>query len=98
MTVLNPIPEQLNFGEIQQFEGLALLPIFNKASSGTFDYITLDQAISQNLIQITEVSESGSVPELLLENNGPSPVLLMDGEELVGKAKSGFESFGASAS
>jgi len=33
---------------------------------------------------LTEVSESDSVPELLLKNLAPSPVLILDGEELVG--------------
>ena len=33
---------------------------------------------------VTEVSESGSVPELTIVNNGPVPVFVLDGEELVG--------------
>jgi hypothetical protein len=30
------------------------------------------------------VSEAGSVPELLVKNLAPSPVLILDGEELIG--------------
>jgi hypothetical protein len=44
----------------------------------------LSEAISQHLVQITEVSEGGSVPQLLLVNEATQPVLLLDGEELVG--------------
>ena len=35
-------------------------------------------------LQVTEVDESGSVPELLATNTGDEMVLLLDGEELVG--------------
>lgn len=48
------------------------------------DYLLLDEALTQGFVRITEVSESGSVPELRLENNSPHTVLLLDGEELVG--------------
>lgn len=48
------------------------------------DYLTLDEAIAQGIVTITEISESGSVPELRFVNNGDLSVLLMDGEELIG--------------
>jgi hypothetical protein len=47
-------------------------------------YIVLDDALSAGVIEITELSESGSVPELLVVNRGPDPVLIIDGEELLG--------------
>ena len=48
------------------------------------DYLTLDEALKQGLARVTEVSESGSVPQLLLRNQGEQAVFLLDGEELVG--------------
>jgi hypothetical protein len=48
------------------------------------EYLLLDEALTQGFVRITEVSESGSVPELLLENSSAYAVLLLDGEELVG--------------
>jgi len=48
------------------------------------DYLTLDDAIRQGQAIVTEVSESGSVPELSFTNKGGLPVLLVDGEELIG--------------
>jgi hypothetical protein len=47
-------------------------------------YLTLDEALAAGLVSVTEVSESGSVPELLVKNLAPEPVLILDGEELVG--------------
>jgi hypothetical protein len=47
-------------------------------------YALLQQAISRGTMTITEVSDAGSVPQLLAVNKGPWPVLIFDGEELVG--------------
>jgi len=46
-------------------------------------YVTLDEALAGGL-RVREVDESGSVPELVVENPLDSRVLLYDGEELVG--------------
>jgi hypothetical protein len=48
------------------------------------DYLTLDQALAKGLAHVSEVGEAGSVPELMFRNDGDLPVLLLDGEELVG--------------
>ena len=50
----------------------------------TLDYTILDDALKTGSIEITEVSAQGSVPELLVVNRGPKPVLIIDGEELTG--------------
>jgi hypothetical protein len=84
LTTTNPIPQQLTLGELTHYQGLSMLPVYDEVSREMLDYITLDDAVTRNLIRITEVSESGTVPELRLENLADRPVLLMDGEELVG--------------
>ena len=48
------------------------------------DYITLDEALSEELIEVVEVSEEGTVPELKVVNKSPCMILILDGEELVG--------------
>ncbi len=47
-------------------------------------YLTLDEALEAGTAQVTEVSHDGSVPELLFRNAGARPVLLVEGEELLG--------------
>ncbi|MBW2644373.1 MAG: hypothetical protein JRC89_13700, partial [Deltaproteobacteria bacterium] len=47
-------------------------------------YLTLEQALDKDLIQITEMDTEGSVPELRLQNLGKKSVLIIEGEELVG--------------
>jgi hypothetical protein len=44
----------------------------------------LDDAIAQGLARVTELTAAGSVPELRFENDADRPVLLLDGEELIG--------------
>ena len=47
-------------------------------------YPLLEEALRRELVTIREVSEGGSVPELAVENRADRPVLIVDGEELVG--------------
>jgi len=47
-------------------------------------YVLLDEAIGRGRLMVTEVNEQGSVPYLQAVNKGPWPVLIFDGEELVG--------------
>ena len=67
----------------QVHRNLTVFPLL--APNGTEpDYLTLEQALSQKLIQITELDNEGSVPELKLNNMGIEGVLIIEGEELVG--------------
>jgi hypothetical protein len=77
-------------------ETLAAVELGQRSSSGTSPstpgcalrrdpgYVLLDDALARKLARVTEVSESGSVPELLFYNDGDEDILLLDGEELVG--------------
>ena len=62
---------------------LTVLP-FTSTYQGGARYVLLPQAIARGRLTITEVSEGGSVPYLRAVNKGPRPVLIFDGEELVG--------------
>ena len=44
----------------------------------------MDEALSENLIEVVEIDEGGSVPELKVINKSEIMVLILDGEELVG--------------
>jgi flavodoxin len=48
------------------------------------EYLTLEQALDKDLIQIAELDTQGSVPELKLKNSCKKSVLIIEGEELVG--------------
>lgn len=74
---------KIKFGEMQTYMNMSVLPLFCEAPV-LVAYIPLQEALEQDLAQVTEVSVSGSVPELKVANKSGFTVLLMDGEELVG--------------
>jgi len=73
----------LELGELQEFENMAVIPVFTGMGEGP-EYITMKEALKLDLLTITEASIGGSVPELRVINGGDIPILLLDGEELSG--------------
>ena len=76
------LKEIMQAGEPRAHRGIVITPLFPRRDP-LAPYITLDEALPRGL-RITETSDSGSVPELFVENPIDSAVLLYDGEELVG--------------
>jgi hypothetical protein len=72
----------IQLGDRMEHRGIVVTPLFPRRDP-VASYITLDQALPRGL-RISETSESGSVPELVVENPLAEQVLLYDGEELVG--------------
>lgn len=54
------------------------------AKPSPFDYATLDEALGEQTLTISEISEGGSVPTLKLVNNSRRRVFLLAGEQLIG--------------
>ncbi len=75
--------KEAEIGRKQAYKNLAVYPLLSGGASG-LDYLTLDEALSWGLVEITEIDQGGSVPELKLANNSTRRVLILDGEELVG--------------
>ena len=73
----------LTLGTKQSYRNMAVFPLLCDRE-GSSDYLLLDEALEENLIAITEVDESGTVPELKVENRSEKNLLILDGEELVG--------------
>jgi hypothetical protein len=74
---------QIRVGEPLRYKALCVFPLFTE-SKGSVEYALADEAIRDAVVTVQEVSESGSVPELLVENKGDLRVLFIEGEELVG--------------
>jgi hypothetical protein len=75
--------DQLEVGLPIAAANLTMYPLLLPGESAP-GYLTLDEALAAGLASVTEVSEAGSVPELLVKNLAKMPVLILDGEELVG--------------
>jgi hypothetical protein len=54
------------------------------SGSGEVKYATLDEALAAKWIDVTEVNESGQVPNLKIVNRSEHMVFIMAGEQLVG--------------
>jgi len=73
----------IKVGEPMVYGGLAVFPLMGE-TNGNRDYLTLNEAFQKKGIEISEVSEGGSVPELRLKNNLDKDVFAADGEALLG--------------
>jgi hypothetical protein len=73
----------LNLGEPQTYKNMSVFPLLSAGLNGP-EYILLKDALDKKVVTITEVSQAGTVPQLKVANSSPSPVLLIDGEELIG--------------
>ena len=82
-SVIQGYLDKVKLGRKQSHRNLAVFPLLSGYSTA-FDYMTLDEALPGGLIEVTEVSQGGAVPELKVVNKSPRMVLILDGEELVG--------------
>jgi hypothetical protein len=68
---------------VRQVEGMWVFDL-NWDVERTSTYITLDEALSSKVLEITEISEGGSVPKIKVSNKSDSMIFMMSGEILVG--------------
>jgi hypothetical protein len=83
MTILETSLAGLTVGTPVTHGNLTMFPLLG-GTAGEPGYLTLGEALAAGQAHVTEVSEQGSVPELKFVNGAARPVLLLDGEELVG--------------
>jgi hypothetical protein len=74
---------EVRVGEPLRYEALSVFPLFAGVDSPV-EYLLSDEGIGSGCVTVEEVSEQGSVPDLLVENKGDLRVLFLEGEELVG--------------
>jgi hypothetical protein len=83
-----PVSEELAGIEAtspRTFKNLTLFQLHRPAcTSSVPDHLLLDEAIARGLARVTETGGGGSVAEIKFENDAELPVLLLDGEELLG--------------
>jgi hypothetical protein len=81
--IINEYIGGLKLGRKQSYKNLTVFALLSDYNADS-DYLTLDEALSGNLIDVVEKNEGGSVPELKVVNRSDRMVLILDGEELVG--------------
>lgn len=75
--------EGIKVGAKQSHKNMTLYCLL-AAKETDVDFMTLDEALDSGALAVTELDESGSVPELKVTNRSDKKVLMLDGEELVG--------------
>jgi len=83
MTALSRTLDSLKVGLPVASQGLTMFPLLEPAAPER-SYLLLDEALDADLAEVSEISQGGSVPELLFVNRSDRDILLLDGEELVG--------------
>ena len=71
---------------IQSREALSVFPLISEQVC-ELPHKLLSKALSENSLNVIELGQ-GSVPTLVVENLGASPVLILDGEQLLGARQS----------
>lgn len=81
-SVRNLLLEVLGPWQSQTAQRLTLVPLFGSAPAP--DYLLAARAVNEGLLTISEIDQSGSVPQLIADNRAELPILLLDGEHLEG--------------
>ncbi len=84
MKVSEMLQTRVSLGGAVMLHGLGVLPILGDGTVKLPAVDLLEEAIAKRSVRITETTESGEVPFLSLVNEGDCPVLILEGEELVG--------------
>ena len=80
--------DSLRIGAPTQRDRLTVWPLTVRDGAAgqarSLDYIPLSEALEKGSAEIEEVSEDGSVPNVLIRNHAPQAVLVLFGEEMRG--------------
>jgi len=82
-TKLGPFVATLTPEQPIQHKNLTVVPLSDRQHN-ELDYVLSADAIESGMLEVTEVGEQGTVPELFAVVQGDMNVLLLSGEELVG--------------
>jgi hypothetical protein len=83
-TVVGDTIDALELGNAQTLKNLTVFPIKRDRAQPASNYLLLDEAMERKALRIEEISQGGSVPELKVVNSADLPVMILDGEELLG--------------
>jgi hypothetical protein len=83
MKVLDSFIENLYTGEPVTVGQLKVTPVFIREERA-LPFLEFEEALARGLVEVSEVSEGGSVPNLFVNNKADRDVIIVDGELLVG--------------
>ncbi len=84
MKIRDLLPEAMTIGDPATVHGLGIVPLLSQDLMELPPMSMLDEAIDKGDVRVGEVAVGGQVPFLTVQNAGGNPVLILEGEELVG--------------
>jgi hypothetical protein len=81
---MNPFFPEVRVGDPSRCGGLTVFPLFGEQCLFSPEYVLSHEAMAAGMLVVREVSEEGSVCELMAENIGHQQVLIPEGQELCG--------------
>ena len=75
--------EKLQFGKEQQINNYTFIPI-TSSQEYDFDHIILKKALEDRVVEIAELEDGASVPEVKVYNKSEKFLIIFDGEHLIG--------------
>lgn len=78
-----PAFPETRVGDPVRHQALTVFPLFAEPQPGV-EYLLADEALAGGAVTVEEVNESGSVPDLLVDNRADTLVLFLEGEEFRG--------------
>lgn len=84
MEIINNYLSKVKLGAPVHSGNLTLYPVFSNNHDQDIPLLEIEEAVNQDLAEVTEVTEGGHVPELLFHNKSECDVIIFDGEELTG--------------
>ncbi|PKM79155.1 MAG: hypothetical protein CVU88_07230 [Firmicutes bacterium HGW-Firmicutes-13] len=82
---LTEFMSNISFSEPQGSENLLVFPLLKEEGSDqALQCLLLEEALEKGSLVIVEISSEGTVNTISVENNAGQPVLILDGEELLG--------------
>ncbi len=83
MDVLTKTFANIEFLKPQTYENITIVGLKTDIENNT-DILHLKKALDLELVEINEINEAGTVDTLKVKNESNVPLLILDGEELIG--------------
>lgn len=81
--VLNNWIKQFNFGDVQRHKNVTFIPI-STSKQYDIDFLTLSEGLDKKLVEILELEDGATVPEIKVKNKSDKYLIIFDGEHLIG--------------
>lgn len=84
MQILNELLDNIVVGPPQVFEEVQVFPLFSNKSESAAPLMELDEALEKGWAEVTEESEGGNVPRLVVTNKSDRDLIIYEGQQLLG--------------